>query len=154
MIFQSLAKSGKLNFYNLNQAGELINVALQLIDLNKFADAKILFVQNPVVMNGVIDCYGNEAHYCIRVLPPFLAASLMSSCDKVACPFKTEMYKSHSISLGSDSNKSSFHSSLSEWLHSRTTTCQRKFSTKPSSDIPCQCDQTQNCDGTTTVLWP
>ena len=99
MILQSLAKSGKLNLQNLNQAGELINVALQLIDINKFADAKILFVQNPVVLNGVIDCYGNEADYCIRVLLPFLATSLMSSCDQVACPSKTEMYKSHSISL-------------------------------------------------------
>ncbi|KAK2550267.1 hypothetical protein P5673_029145, partial [Acropora cervicornis] len=136
MIFQSLAKSGRLNLHNLNQAGELINVALQLIDLNKFADAKILFVQNPDVVNGVIDCYGNEADYCIRVLLPFLATSLMSSCDQVACPSKTEMYKSHSISLGCDNNKASFHSSLSEWLHSQTTTCQRKFSSKPSSDTP------------------
>ena len=81
MIFQSLAKSGRLNLHNLNQARESINVALQLIDLNKFADAKILFVQHPVVVNGVIDCYGNEADYCIRVLLPFLATSLMSSCD-------------------------------------------------------------------------
>jgi len=153
MIFQSLAKSGRLNLHNLNQAGELINVALQLIDLNKFADAKILFVQNPDVVNGVIDCYGNEADYCIRVLLPFLATSLMSSCDQVACPSKTEMYKSHSISLGCDNNKASFHSSLSEWLHSQTTTCQRKFSSKPSSDTPCQSDQTQNCDGTTSVSW-
>ena len=153
MIFQSLAKSGRLNLHNLNQAGELINVALQLIDINKFADAKILFVQNPVVVNGVIDCYGNEADYCIRVLLPFFATSLMSSCDQVACPSKTEMYKSHSISLGCDNNKASYHSSLSEWLHSRITTCQRKFSSKPSSDIPCQSDQTQNCDGTTSVSW-
>ena len=152
MIFQSLAKSGRLNLHNLNQARELINVALQLIDINKFADAKILFVQNPVVVNGVIDCYDNEADYCIGVLLPFLATSLMSSCDQVACPSKTEMYKSHSISLGCD-NKASFHSSLSEWLHSRITTCQRKFSSKPSSDIPCQSDQTQNCDGTTLVSW-
>ena len=65
MIFQLLATSGRLNLHNLNQGGELINVALQLIHLNKFADAKILFVQNPVLMNGVIDCCGNEAHYCI-----------------------------------------------------------------------------------------
>ena len=104
-------------------------------------------------MNGVIDCYDNEADYCIRVLLPFLATSLMSSCDQVACPSKTEMYKSHSISLGCDNNKASFHSSLSEWLHSRITTCQRKFSSKSSSDIPCQSDQTQNCDGTTSVSW-
>ena len=153
MILQSLAKSGRLNLHNLNQAGELINDALQLIDLNKFADAKILFVQNPDVVNGVIDCYGNEADYCIRALLPFLATSLMSSCDQVACPSKTEMYKSHSISLGCDNNKASFHSSLSEWPHSQTTTCRRKFSSKPSSDIPCQFDQTQNCDGTTSVSW-
>ena len=151
MIFQSLAKSGRLNLHNLNQAGELITVALQLIHLNKFADAKILFVQNPVVVNDVIDCYGNEADYCIRILLPFLATSLMSSCDQVACSSKTVIYRSHSISLGSNNNKASFHSSLCEWLHSRTTTCQRKFSSKPSSDIPCQSDQTQNCDDTTVV---
>ena len=45
------------------------------------------------------NCYGNEADYCIRVLLPFLATSLMSSCDQVACPSKTEMYKSYSISF-------------------------------------------------------
>ena len=108
---------------------------MQLIDLNKFADAKILFLQNPAVVNSVIDCYGNEADYYIGVLLPFLATSLMSSCDQVVCPSKTEIYKSHSISLGSNNNKASFNSSLSEWRHSRTTTCQRKFSSKPSSDI-------------------
>ena len=98
------------------------------------------------MVNGVIDCYG------IRVLLRFLATSIMSSCDQVACPSKTKIYKSHSISLGSNNNKASFHSSLSEWLHSQTTTCQRKFSSKPSSDIPCQSDET-NCEGTTSVSW-
>ena len=102
------------------------------------------------MVNGVIDCYRNEADYCIRVLLLFLATSLMSLCDQVTCPSKTEMYKSYSISLGSDNNNASFHSSLSERLHS---TCQRNFSNKPSSYIPCKSDQTQNCDGTMSISW-
>ena len=40
MIFQSLAKSGRLNLHNLNQAGELINVALQLIILRKWFEPR------------------------------------------------------------------------------------------------------------------
>lgn len=153
MIFQSLAKSGRLNLPNLNQAGQLINAALELINFNKFADAKLLFVQNPVVVNGTIDCYGNEADYCIRVLLPFLSTSITSSCDQLSCPSKMDSYTSHSISLGCNSNKVSFHDSLSEWLDPHTNLCQRRFPSKPSSDVQCRSDVTQTCNGPPLVSW-
>ena len=152
MIFQSLTKSGRMALGDLT--GDLIETAIQLVELNRFADAKRLFLmQNLAVKNGILDCYGNEADYCIRVLLPFLATTITSTCNLATCPSMTDVYKSHSISLGSNGNNVSFHTSLNEWLLPTTTPCQRKFCSEPPSTIPSRPNVTLHCDGTQSVSW-
>jgi len=154
MIFQSLVKSGKIALGDLMNAGDLIKTALQLVELHKYADSKALFIpQHLPVINGTINCYGNEGDFCIRVLLPFLATTITSTCNLATCPSISDIYKSHNISLGCSGNNVSFNSSLGEWLLPSITPCGRRFHSKPPNNVPSQPHETLNCDGTKSLSW-
>ena len=151
MILQSLVKSGRINLSTLGSVGDKIKLVLDLIDLELYGDAKIAILPDtPVVNNGVMDLYGNESDYVIKLLQPFLTTEVTSMCNLNTCPSKINTYKSNGIELGSNSD---MLSSLDEWLHPKVTNCQRKFKSMPPPTIPSQTDVTLNCDGTQSTSW-
>lgn len=151
MIFQAL--SGKIDLDELNGAGNNIKTALLMVDLKQYGDAKIISLPTPpVIRNGIIDLYGNEADYLITMLQSFLATTVTSFCNLTTCPSMVNTYKSHAIALGYNDN-STFISSLNDWLHPKMTYCQRKFQIKPPVPIPSQEDVTLDCDGKQSVSW-
>ena len=58
--------------------GAAIKTTLHFIDCEQYVDAKIsILPQAPTLMNSVIDLYGNEADFAVKLLHPFLATKLL-----------------------------------------------------------------------------
>ena len=154
MIFQALVKSGRINLDDLAGAGNVIRTALSLIDHHEYGEAKLACLPTmPGVKNRVIDLYGNESDYFLKIIQPFLATAVTTWCSLPSCPSMKSTYLSHGISLGCPINDNTFDASLQEWLDPGTSQCQRKFTNKPSSGIPCHPDTTFCDDGTQFVSW-
>ena len=71
MIFQALVKSGRIDLDDLAGAGNVIKTAPSLIDRHEYGDAKLACLPTgPAVKKGVIDLYGNEADYLLKIIQP------------------------------------------------------------------------------------
>ena len=106
----------------------------------------------PTVRNGVIDLYGNEDDYLLKIIQPFLATAVTTFCSSPSCPSMVTTYTSYGISLGSSIKDNTFNASLQDWLNPGLSQCQRKFTSKPASGIPCHSDTTLHDDGMQSVL--
>ena len=145
MIFQALVKSGRIDPDDLPGAGNVIKTALSLIDRHEYGDAKLACLPTgPAVKKGVIDLYGNAADYLLKIIQPFLATAVTSCCSVPSCPSMVATYTSYGISLGTSIKGNTFNTSLQDWLNPRVSQCQRRFTNKPSSDIPCH-SRARNC---------
>lgn len=154
MIFQALVKSGIIDLDDLAGAGNVIRTALSLIDHHEYGHAKLASLPTvPTVRNGVIDLYGNEADYLLKIIQPFLATAVTTFCSSPSCPSMVTTYTSYGISLGSSIKDNTFNASLQDWLNPGLSQCQRKFTSKPASGIPCHSDTTLHDDGTQSVSW-
>ena len=152
MIFQALVKSGRIDLDDLAGAGNVIKTALSLIDRQEYGDAKLACLPTgPAVKKGVIDFYGNEADCLLKIIQPFLATAVTSCCSLPSCPSIVTTYTSYGISLCSSIKGNTFNTSLQDWLNPRVSQCQRRFTNKPSSDIPCHSCTTRCDDGTQSV---
>ena len=154
MIFQALVTSGRINLDDLAGAGNVIKTALSLVDHHEYGDAKLVCVPTvPAVKKGVIDLYGNEADYLLKIIQPFLATAVNSYCSLPSCPTVVTTYTSYGFSLGTSTKDNTFNTSLQDWLNPRVSQCQRRFPNKPSTGIPCHSDTTLRDDGTQSVSW-
>ena len=90
---------------------------------------------------------------CLKSFNRFLATSVPSCCSLPSCPSVVTTYTSYGISLGTSIKGNTFNTSLQDWLNPRVSQCQRKFTNKPSSDVPCHSDITLRDDGTQSVSW-
>ena len=141
-------KSGQVDVNDLDNAGNILKTALSLVDNHEYGESKVVFMPvPPVVNNGLIDLYGNESDYLIKVLQPVLATAVTTSCNLPLCPSSVSTYKSYGIALGANIKDSTLNSSLQEWLYPLATQCNRKFASRPPVDIPCQSNITLHCDG-------
>ena len=103
MIFQTLVKSGTVDVNHLDNAGNILKTALSLVDNHEYGESKVVFMPvPPVVNNGLIDLYGNESDYLIKVLQPVLATAVTTSCNLPLCPSSVSTYKSYGIALGAN----------------------------------------------------
>lgn len=154
VIFQALVKSGRIDLDDLAGAGNMIKTALSLIDRHEYGDAKLACLPTvPAVKKGVVDLYGNEADYLLKIIQPFLATAVTSCCSLPSCPSMVTTYTSYGVSLGTSIKGNPFNSSLQDWLNPRASQCQRRLTNKPSSDIPCHSDTALCADGTPSVSW-
>ena len=143
MIFQALVKSGRIDLDDLAGAGNVICTALSLIDHHQYGEAKLAcLLTMPAVKNRVIDLYGNEGDYFLKIIQPFLATVVTTWCSLPLCPSRTSTYLSHGISLGCSIKDNTFDASLQEWLNPGTSQWQKKCTNKPSTGIPCHPDTT------------
>ena len=124
MIFQALAKSGKVTLTDLRESGHIIANALQLIDSGLYADAKLVILEaltpRPQIVFRILDLYGNESDFFLMLLSPYLVNSTVTSCSSNFCPVPVHTVKSTSIILplptGNHRGENVFSHSLNAWL--------------------------------------
>ena len=113
IIFQALVKSGRIDLDDLAGAGNVIRTALSLIDHHHYGEAKLTcLLTMPAVKNRVIDLYGNEGDYFLKIIQPFLATAVTTWCSLPLYPSMTSTYLSHGISLGCSIKDNTFDASL------------------------------------------
>ena len=84
MIFQALVKSGRIDLDDLAGAGNVIKTALSLMDRQEYRDAKLACLPTGLaIKKGVIDLYGNEADYLLKIIQQFCATAVTSCCFAV-----------------------------------------------------------------------
>lgn len=74
IIFQSLTKSGRMALDDLTKAGDLIRTAIQLVELNKFADAKVSFLPQHLAVTRRARMARNQASSV------YISAILLGHC--------------------------------------------------------------------------
>lgn len=156
MIFQALVKSKKIDLSEVTETGDNIASAIQLIDNNKFGDAKIAtLLTQPQIINNTINLYGSEDDYFIQLLRPYLSSKVTSRCRLKTCPRPLEIASSCSVNMGIPTNQGNniFTSALNVWKDPGITQCKRRFGSKPHPTIPCVKDVTLDENGCAHESW-
>jgi hypothetical protein len=158
MIFQALVKSNCINLGNLTETGHIIKDALQMIDNNQCADAKVAVLPfAPQIIAKCINFYGNEDDFFIQHLRPYLRSTVTSTCSLNTCPLLVHTSTSCTVNLGfpsqSTSHNNIFSGAIDDWLNPQVSECRRKFPCKPLNDIPSVEDVSLDENGDPQASW-
>jgi len=148
-------KLDKIDLHYFNR-GNVIETALELIELGHFGDAKftLLSTQPIASTTGVLDLYGNESDYYMPLLSSVLQSEVTTTCNQPSCPLPQITYKTCNNILSNSLNANyTFETSLSEWLSPGISMCQRKFVSKPNTGILFSEDTTIDINGTKSLSW-
>ena len=136
MIFQALVKSERVNLDELNVTGQVISNALNLINQDRYSDAKVeILPHRPRVRSNIIDFYAGEDELFLQHMSPYMKSGTSTSCQSETCPHPIDFVTSSHITLdypvGCTVEQNIVLKALDSWLHPYTTRCGRKFPDQP-----------------------
>lgn len=101
MIFQALVKSNRIDLLDLHETGQNISTIMQLIEQGQFAEAKLAVLQQPPqIHSNLINFYGNEDDYFIKLLRPYLQSNIETECILNTCPTRNHTSIAYTVNLG------------------------------------------------------
>jgi hypothetical protein len=156
MIFQALVKSNYIDLAALTETGHMIATALQLIENNQYADAKVaVLTTQPRALSNCINLYGNEDDYFIKCIRPYLCSKVTSKCclDTCPCPYHTSTSFTVNLGYPPELSNNVFLDTLDDWLHPKESQCRRKFDAEPLHHIPHVEDVTIDDNGNSHPSW-
>ena len=70
----------------LPETGQIIQNALNFIDIHHYADAKLAILPSkPTVISNIINLYGGESDFFIKHLNPYLKSTVRTTCNLNSC---------------------------------------------------------------------
>ena len=144
MIFQALVKSKKVDLSLFSETGDKIKNVLNMIDNHQYGDAKVaVLLTKPTVMANIINFYGNESDFFLKLLTPYLHSTVTTTSNLNTCPKSTQLlYSSVIPSLEKPSYTdeeqldSVLNRAIADWVNPGMSYCKRKFVSKLPATVP------------------